>query len=55
MGDLGPDYAAWFADGNLDDYNNPKFNANLPASPFYKTPLLLQTPRTMQVGIKFTY
>jgi len=55
MGDLGGDYAKWFDDANLDANGNPKFNANYPASPYYKAPLLYQAPRTVQLGLKFTY
>ncbi len=45
----------WEADSNLDSFGNPKFNASLPHSPFYKTPILYQAPRVVQVGVKFTY
>jgi outer membrane receptor protein involved in Fe transport len=45
----------WAAASNLDAFGNPKFNANLPASKFYKTPILRQAPRSMQVGFKFTF
>jgi hypothetical protein len=45
----------WFADENLDSFGNPRFDASLPVSPFYGTPQLYQSPRTFQVGVKFTY
>jgi outer membrane receptor protein involved in Fe transport len=48
-------YEEWFADENLDDFGNPQFRDDLPASPFFGTPKILQTPRTFQVGVKFTY
>jgi outer membrane receptor protein involved in Fe transport len=59
-------HARWFCDGsqagppcnganNLDDFGNPKFDANLPASPYFGTPILYQAPRTVQIGVKFTY
>lgn len=51
----GDQYAPWFADANLDANGNPKFNANLPSSPYYGKPLLYQAPRTVQLGVKFTY
>lgn len=55
MEELGPQYAAWFASNNLDPNGNPVFNANLPASPYFKTPLLYQAPRSVQVGVKFAW
>jgi len=45
----------WAAAGNLDSFGNPKFNASLPTSPFYKTPILYQAPRSVQLGIKFAF
>jgi outer membrane receptor protein involved in Fe transport len=45
----------WFADANLDAYGNPKYNPNLTPSSFYKTPILYQAPRSVQIGFKFTY
>jgi outer membrane receptor protein involved in Fe transport len=48
-------YDQWTVDSNLDAFGNPKFNPSLPASPFYKTPILYQQPRSIQVGLKFTY
>ena len=38
----------------VDANGNPKFNPNLPHSTFYKTPILFQNPRSIQVGLKFT-
>jgi outer membrane receptor protein involved in Fe transport len=46
---------AWDVDSNLDSFGNPRFNANLPASPFFNTPILFQNPRSVQVGVKFTF
>lgn len=46
---------AWEAAGNLDASGNPKYNASLPRSPYYKTPILWQAPRTVQVAIRFTF
>ncbi len=46
---------AWEDPANLDSFGNPKFNPNLSPSPFYKTPILYQTPRSVQLGIKFTF
>jgi outer membrane receptor protein involved in Fe transport len=53
--DLGPQYAGWFDNANLDANGNPRFNASLPASPYYGTPLLLQSPRTVQIGVKLAF
>lgn len=50
-----PRYDAWFADGNLDTFQNPRFNGSLPASPFYGSPIMYQAPRTVQLGAKFTF
>ena len=46
---------AWQAESNLDAFGNPKFNPSLPASPYFNTPILFQAPRSMQVGVKFTF
>jgi outer membrane receptor protein involved in Fe transport len=48
-------FTAWEAPSNLDEFGNPKFNPNLPASTFYSTPILFQNPRSMQIGLKFTF
>lgn len=48
-------FGAWAVDSNLDAFGNPQFNGSLPASPYYKTPILYQSPRTIQVGLKFNY
>ena len=48
-------FEAWEAESNLDAFGNPQFNSSLPSSPYYKTPILYQSPRTVQVGLKFTY
>jgi len=45
----------WEDASNLDSFGNPKFNASLPASPYYKTPILYQSPRQIQLGVKLTF
>jgi outer membrane receptor protein involved in Fe transport len=50
-----PGFAPWEAAGNLDEFGNPRFNPSLASSQFYKTPSLFQTPRSLQIGIRFTY
>jgi len=50
-----PGIGAWEVPSNLDAYGNPKYNPSLPSSTFYKTPTLYQTPRSLQIGIRFTY
>lgn len=55
MADLGGDYTKWFDESNLDEYANPRFNASYPGSPYWGTPILVQAPRTVQFGVKFTY
>jgi outer membrane receptor protein involved in Fe transport len=45
----------WEDSSNLDSFGNPKFNASLPASPYYKTPILYQSPRQIQLGVKLTF
>jgi outer membrane receptor protein involved in Fe transport len=47
--------AAWEVPANLDEFGNPKFNASLPASSFFGTPILFQAPRSVQLGLKFTF
>jgi outer membrane receptor protein involved in Fe transport len=47
--------AQWEAPNNLDEFGNPKYNASLGHSPFFKTPTLYQAPRAVQLGVKFTY
>jgi outer membrane receptor protein involved in Fe transport len=47
--------AAWEADSNLDAYGNPKYNPALAPSSFFKTPVLFQSPRFVQFGVKFTF
>jgi hypothetical protein len=46
---------AWQAESNLDAFGNPRFNANLSRSPFFNTPILFQAPRSVSVGLKFTF
>jgi hypothetical protein len=50
-----PGYDQWIADENLGRYGNPRYNANLPRSPYYKTPLVYQPPRFIQAGVKFVF
>ena len=45
----------WGASSNLDEFGNPQFNSNLPSSTFYGTPILYQNPRSVQIGLKFTF
>ena len=49
------DYALWFEDDRLDEFGNASFHSDLPASPYFNTPLLYQAPRSIQFGVKFTY
>lgn len=44
-----------FDPSTLDANGNPVLTNKLAASPFYGTPFLYQSPRSVQVGIKFTY
>lgn len=48
-------YEAMNGNWNLDDNGNPILTGSQPASPYYGTPFLLQSPRSFQVGVKFTY
>ena len=48
-------YEAMDGHWDLDDFGNPILTAAQPASPFYGTPFLYQQPRSVQVGVKFTY
>jgi outer membrane receptor protein involved in Fe transport len=48
-------FVAWLADANLDANGNPKFNSGLPRSPFFNTPILYQSPRSLQLGVKLTF
>jgi outer membrane receptor protein involved in Fe transport len=50
-----PNIDAWEDPANLDSFGNPKFNANLAPSKYYKTPILYQSPRSMQIGIKLAF
>lgn len=53
---MDPDILAqWEREDNLDSSGNPMFDPNLPHSPYYKTPTIYQSPRTVQMGVKFTY
>ena len=48
-------FELWQAPSNLDEFGNPKYNPNLPASPYYNAAALRQNPRSMQIGFKFTF
>jgi hypothetical protein len=50
-----PGYGAWFADNNLDFNGNPKFISGAPASPYFKTPQLYQSPRSVQLGVRVAF
>ena len=45
----------WVVPSNLDEFGNPMYNANLPRSPFYGSPILRQSPRSVQIGFKLTF
>ena len=45
----------WVVPSNLDEFGNPMYNANLPRSPFYGSPILRQAPRSVQIGFKLTF
>ncbi|HEX6179460.1 MAG TPA: TonB-dependent receptor, partial [Thermoanaerobaculia bacterium] len=40
---------------SIDDFGNPVIHSGLAASEFYKQPMLYQAPRSVQLGVKFTY
>jgi outer membrane receptor protein involved in Fe transport len=40
---------------NLDVFGNPKYDAGLPHSPYFKTPILFQAPRSMQFAVRLTF
>ena len=48
-------FAVWETPSNLDEFGNPKYNASLPNSTYYGTPILFQAPRSVQVGLKLTF
>ena len=50
-----PNIDEWEDPSNLDAFGNPKFNANLAPSQYYKTPILYQSPRQVQFGVKFAF
>jgi outer membrane receptor protein involved in Fe transport len=50
-----PNIDEWEAPSNLDSFGNPQFNPNLTPSSYYKTPILYQSPRSVQLGIKFAF
>lgn len=55
VADQGTQFEPWFEESNLDAFGNPQFRADLPRSAYFGSPILLQSPRTVQVGVKFTY
>lgn len=50
-----PGIGGWTRADNLDAFGFPKFDPNLPVSPYYGTPTLYQSPRTIQLGVKISY
>jgi outer membrane receptor protein involved in Fe transport len=50
-----PNIDEWEDPSNLDSFGNPMFNPNLTPSAFYKTPILYQAPRSLQIGIKLAF
>ncbi len=50
-----PGWQAWYDSGNLDEFNLPRYRADLPVSPFYGSPLIYQQPRSFQLGIKLSF
>ena len=46
---------AWEVPSNLDAFGNPKFNSSLPRSRFFGTPILFQSPRSVQFGVKLAF
>ncbi len=50
-----PGIEEWEEDENLDFFGNPAYNEELPSSPYYGTPIRIQAPRTVQLGVKFTF
>ena len=53
---MDPDVLAqWEDESNLDSSGNPMYDASLPNSEYYGTPILYQAPRVIQLGVKFTF
>lgn len=50
-----PGWEKWVAPENLDELGYPKFNPDLPKSPYFNTPTTYQAPRAIQLGVKVTY
>ena len=50
-----PNIDEWEDPSNLDSFGNPKFNPSLTPSTYYKTPILYQAPRSLQIGIKLAF
>jgi hypothetical protein len=50
-----PGIGRWTAPENRDEWGYPRYDASLPHSPWYGTPILYQLPRTMQAGLKLRY
>jgi outer membrane receptor protein involved in Fe transport len=47
--------ALWESEDNLDANGNPMYDPSLPHSEYYGTPILYQSPRVIQVGVKLTF
>jgi len=53
---MDPDvFAQWTDPANLDAFGNPKYDASLAHSEYYKTPILYQAPRRIQIGVKYSF
>jgi len=53
---MDPDVLAlWEDEDNLDSSGNPMYDPSLPYSAYYGTPILYQSPRVIQVGVKLTF
>lgn len=53
---MDPDvFSQWTDPSNLDEFGNPKYNASLPHSEYYGTPILFQAPRRVQIGVKYSF
>ena len=50
-----PNIDEWEDPSNLDAFGNPMYNPSLTPSQYYKTPILYQSPRSVQVGVKLAF